>query len=41
MHPLHHVNIRTEFLTNIKDFAEGRHQQKEQGQTKPQKMHSH
>jgi hypothetical protein len=31
--PLHHVNIRSEFLTKIKDLAEARRQQMEQGQT--------
>jgi hypothetical protein len=35
--PAHHVNIRAEFLTKVKDLAEaGR--QREQGQTKPQKL---
>jgi hypothetical protein len=31
--PLHHVKVRSEFLTEVKDLAEGRHQQIEQGQT--------
>jgi hypothetical protein len=31
--PLHHVNVRSEFLTKVKDFAEARRQQMEQGQT--------
>jgi hypothetical protein len=36
--PAHHVNIRSEFLTKVKDLAEGRHQRLEQGQTtKPHK----
>jgi hypothetical protein len=37
--PAHHVNIRAEFLTKVKDLAEARRQQ-EQGQTKPQKLQS-
>jgi hypothetical protein len=32
--PLHHVDIRSEFLTKVKDLTEARHQQMEQGQTK-------
>jgi hypothetical protein len=35
--PPHHVNVRVECLTKVKDLAEARSQQ-EQGQTKPQKM---
>ncbi len=31
--PLHHVNVRSEFLTKVKNLAEARHQQMEQGQT--------
>jgi hypothetical protein len=31
--PLHHVNVRSEFLTKIKDLTEARHQRIEQGQT--------
>jgi hypothetical protein len=31
--PAHHVNIRVEFLTKIKDLAEARQLQKTQGQT--------
>jgi hypothetical protein len=31
--PLHHVNVRSEFLTKVKDLAEARRQQMEQGQT--------
>jgi hypothetical protein len=31
--PLHHVNIRSEFLTKIKDLTEARCQRMEQGQT--------
>jgi hypothetical protein len=30
--PLHHVNVRSEFLTKVKDLAEARCQQMEQGQ---------
>ncbi len=37
--PAHHVNVRAEFLTKVKDLAEARCQ-REQGQTKPQKMQS-
>ncbi len=32
--PAHHVNVRSEFLTKVKDFAEARHRKLEQGQTK-------
>ena len=32
--PMHHVNIRSEFLTKIKDLAEARRQRNELGQTK-------
>ncbi len=32
--PAHHVNVRSEFLTKVKDLAEARHQRLEQGQTK-------
>jgi hypothetical protein len=31
--PLHHVNVRSEFLTKVKDLVEARCQQMEQGQT--------
>jgi hypothetical protein len=31
--PAHHINIRAEFLTKIKDLAEARQPQKTQGQT--------
>jgi hypothetical protein len=31
--PLHHVNVRSEFLTKVKDLPEARCQQMEQGQT--------
>ncbi len=37
--PAHHVDVRAEFLTKVKDLAEARRQQ-EQGQTKPQKLQS-
>jgi hypothetical protein len=37
--PTHHVNVRAEFLSKVKDLAEARHQH-EQGQTKPQKLQS-
>jgi hypothetical protein len=37
--PAHHVNVRAEFLTKVKELAEARHQW-EQGQTKPQKLQS-
>jgi hypothetical protein len=37
--PAHHVNVRAEFLTRVKDLAEAR-SQREQGQTKPQKLQS-
>jgi hypothetical protein len=33
--PAHHVNIRSEFLTRVKDLAEARSQRAKQGQTKP------
>ncbi len=32
--PAHHVNVRSEFLTKVKDLAEARRQRLEQGQTK-------
>jgi hypothetical protein len=32
--PAHHVNVRSEFLTKVKDLADARHQILEQGQTK-------
>jgi hypothetical protein len=32
--PTHHVNVRSEFLTKVKDLAEARRQRLEQGQTK-------
>jgi hypothetical protein len=31
--PAHHVSVRSQFLTRVKDLAEARHQQQEQGQT--------
>jgi hypothetical protein len=37
--PAQHVNVRAEFSTKVKDLAEARHQ-REQGQTKPQKLQS-
>ncbi len=37
--PAHHVNVRAEFWTKVKELAKARHQQ-EQGQTKPQKSQS-
>ncbi len=37
--PAHHVNVRAEFLTKVKELAEARHQ-REHGQTKPQKLQS-
>ena len=36
-HPLaHHVNVRSEFLTKVREFAENRNHKHAQGQTKPQ-----
>jgi TfoX/Sxy family transcriptional regulator of competence genes len=35
--PAHHVNVRSEFLTRVKDLAEARRQRQEQSQTKPAK----
>jgi hypothetical protein len=32
--PAHHVNVRTEFLTKVKDLAEDRRQRRNNGQTK-------
>jgi hypothetical protein len=32
--PMHHVNVRSEFLTKIKDLTEARRQRVELGQTK-------
>jgi hypothetical protein len=32
--PAHHVNVRSEFLTKVKDLKKARHQRLEQGQTK-------
>jgi len=32
--PAHHVNVRTEYLTKVKDLAEARHQRRNNGQTK-------
>jgi hypothetical protein len=29
----HHINVRSKFLTRVKDLAESRRQQQEQGQT--------
>jgi hypothetical protein len=37
--PAHHVNVRAEFLTKVKELAEARHK-REQRQTKPQKSQS-
>jgi hypothetical protein len=34
--PAHHVNVRSEFLTKVKDLAEARRQRLEQGQTTTQ-----
>jgi hypothetical protein len=34
--PMHHVNVRSEFLTKVKDLAEARRQKVELGQTKSQ-----
>ncbi len=31
--PKHHVNVRSEFLTKVKDLAEARRQRQEQSQT--------
>jgi hypothetical protein len=31
--PAHHINVRSEFLARVKDLAEARCQQQEQGQT--------
>ncbi len=31
--PAHHISVRTQFLTRVKDLAEARHQQQEQGHT--------
>ena len=33
--PTHHVNVRAEFLTKVKDLAEARRQKQGNGQTKP------
>jgi hypothetical protein len=35
--PAHHVNVRTEFLTKVKDLTEARHQRQINKQTKSQK----
>jgi len=32
--PAHHVNVRTEFLTKVKDLAEAQRQRRNNGQTK-------
>ena len=32
--PAHHVNVRTEYLTKVKDLAEARRQRRNSGQTK-------
>ena len=34
--PMHHVNVRSEFLSKVKDLAEARRQREELGQTKSQ-----
>jgi hypothetical protein len=31
--PAHHISVRTQFLTRVKDLAAARHQQQEQGHT--------
>jgi hypothetical protein len=31
--PAHHISVRTQFLTRVKDLVEARHQQQEQGHT--------
>jgi hypothetical protein len=31
--PVHHISVRTHFLTRVKDLAEARHQRQEQGHT--------
>jgi hypothetical protein len=31
--PAHHISVRTQLLTRVKDLAEARHQQQEQGHT--------
>ena len=31
--PAHHISVRTQFLTRVKDLAEARNQQQEQGHT--------
>jgi hypothetical protein len=31
--PAHHISVRTQFLTRVKDLAESRRQQQEQGHT--------
>jgi len=36
--PAHHPNIRSEFLTRVKDLAEARSQRTVQGQTNPTKQ---
>jgi hypothetical protein len=33
--PAHHLSVRSQFLTRVKDLAETQHQQQEQGQTNP------
>jgi hypothetical protein len=38
--PAHHVNVRTEFLTKVKDLTEARHQRQINRQTKSQKLQS-
>jgi hypothetical protein len=31
--PAHHISVRTQYLTRVKDLAEARHQQQEHGHT--------
>jgi hypothetical protein len=33
--PAHHVSVRSQFLTRVKDLAEAQRQQQKQGQTNP------
>ena len=38
--PAHHVNVRAEFLTKVRDLADIRHQKSDKGQTKPNEAHA-
>ncbi len=38
--PAHHISVRTQFLTRVKDLAEARHQQQEQGHTNSKLINS-